>query len=38
MKALLFIVLIFGLAYSVEDFNGIDYLPATEAFTKIKVI
>ena len=38
MKKLLFLGFILSLALCVEDFNGIDYLPATETFTKIKVI
>ena len=28
----------FSLNMNTEDFGGIDYLPATQAFTKIKVV
>ena len=44
MKILALLAVIIGLAHgfalnmNAADFNGIDYLPATQAFTKIKVI
>jgi len=44
MKSIVILAVIIGLGHvlsmkmNAEDFAGIDYLPATEAFTKIKAV
>ena len=44
MKTIIIIAIVltisqcFSLNMNTEDFGGIDYLPATQAFTKIKVV
>ena len=38
MRIILVLAVLVSGALSAEDFNGIDYLPATQAFTRIKSI